>query len=240
MTDTITSRASVLYFKKDNMAYQIETKDNILVLRTTSYKAEKGSILRSGIFNRELSSSLAAGAVILFAGFFLGIYAKITAAHFVSAIALFAALFILFRLYLFREPILETVVDREKGIITVAKKKTIGGGTRSYRMNDFSDVRLDHLTLQPDNLDGVRVVEKIALQHGMVIPGFGKNEGFHKVLLSFHGESVVIFATKEKYEAETVVTRIKEFMNCGDSPYSTTRFSSPVNRDSPLGGIPEA
>jgi hypothetical protein len=55
----------------NNKTYQLDIKDNILIFRTTFFKAEKGSVLHSGIYNRELASSLLAGACIVLLGFFL-------------------------------------------------------------------------------------------------------------------------------------------------------------------------
>ncbi|MBI3592450.1 MAG: hypothetical protein HY099_03050, partial [Nitrospirae bacterium] len=81
----------------NEVSYQIEIKDNVLVFRTTSFKAEKGSVLHSGIYNRELASSLAAGACITLAGFFFAFRDKITAIHFIAALFLFAVLFLFFR-----------------------------------------------------------------------------------------------------------------------------------------------
>ncbi|MDI6728785.1 MAG: hypothetical protein QMD44_07690, partial [Thermodesulfovibrionales bacterium] len=81
----------------NNKAYQINIKDNMLIFRTSSFRAEKGSVLHSGIYNRELASSLAAGALVMLLGFFFAASFKITTVHFVVALLLFVIFFIVFR-----------------------------------------------------------------------------------------------------------------------------------------------
>src|SRR5512143_394413 len=64
--------------KMSTEAYQIEKSENGVVVRTTSFRTERRSMLHSGIFNRELASSLAAGAVMVITGFFFALYFRIT------------------------------------------------------------------------------------------------------------------------------------------------------------------
>src|SRR5512139_4099207 len=72
--------------KMPTEAYQIENNENGVVVRTTSFKTERRSVLHSGIFNRELASSLAAGAVMVIMGFFFAFYFRITVVHFIAAV----------------------------------------------------------------------------------------------------------------------------------------------------------
>ena len=98
----------------DNKTYHINIKDNMLIFRTSSFKAEKGSMLHSGIYNRELASSLLAGALVMIIGFFFASRFEATAVHFISALMLFAISFIFFRAYIFIEPVLCITVDKKK------------------------------------------------------------------------------------------------------------------------------
>lgn len=188
-------------------------RDNVLVFSTTSFRTEGRSVLHSGIYNRELTSSLAAGAVIITAGFFFAGHFEITAVHFVLAVFSFAGLFIVFRIYVFQEPMLETVFDRNKGIITLSLKKPIGGEVQSYPMKELSGIRLGHVTVQPQNIDGIKVVEKIALQHGTVIPGFGKREDFYTVQLDFRELGITLFSAKERQSAQAVADELKRYID---------------------------
>ncbi len=188
-------------------------RDNVLVFKTTSFRTEGGSVLHGGIFNRELASSLAAGAVITVVGFFFAGNFKITFLHFVMVIFLFAALFIVFRIYVFRETLLETIFDSGRKIITLSFKKVIGAETHSYPMEELSGIRLGRVTVQPQNIDGIKVVEKIALQHGTVIPGFGKRQDLYTVQLDFCGKKVTIFSTREERSAKAAAEELKKRMN---------------------------
>jgi hypothetical protein len=198
-------------------AYQLETGDNTSVFRTGSFSSEGRSVLHSGIYNRELSSSLAAGAAVLVFGLFFARYFEISAVFFMVTIVLFAVLFVLFRIYIFREPALEAVFDGGKKIVTVSVRKSIRNVVRSYSMGKLSGITLDHITVQPQNIDGVEFVEKIALQHGTVIPGFGKKEDFYTVSLDFQGEKVVIFSTRDKQSAEAAASELRKYVNNPDT-----------------------
>lgn len=197
--------------------YRLEREDNISVFRTGSFSAEGRSVLHSGIYNRELSSSLAAGAAVLAFGLFFARYFEMSALFFIVTIVLFAILFVLFRIYIFREPALEAVFDKGKGIITVSVRKRIRTVVRSYSARKLSGITLDHVTVQPQNIDGVEFVEKIALQHGTVIPGFGKKEEFYTVSLDFQGEKVVIFSAREKQGAEAAAAELRNQLNSPDA-----------------------
>lgn len=170
-------------------------------------------MLHGGIYNRELSASLAAGAVIVVSGLLLAGHLKITAPVFVAFVILFGALFVMFRIYVFREPSLEAVFDKGKGIITVSRRRAVRSLVRSYATGELSGIKLGHVTVQPQNIDGVEFVEKIALQHGTVIPGFGKREDLFVVTLDFGGDKAVIFSSRERQEAEAVSSGLKKYMD---------------------------
>lgn len=194
-------------------SYQIEMKENVLVLKTNSFKVEPGSFLHSGIFNRELASSLAAGGIVSLLGFFFAVYSKIKIVHFLTAILLFAALFVILRLSIFREPILETVFDKNRKVITLSLKNAIGSKAQSFPLNELSGIRLNHVAVQPENVDGIKVVEKIALQHGTVIPGFGKIQNIFTVQLDIGDKKRTVFSTGERQAAEAVITELKGYLN---------------------------
>lgn len=193
--------------------YHIDKRGKTVVLRTTSFRAERRSVLHSGVFNRELASSLASGAVIVVVSFFFALYFRITALYLAAVVLLFAGLFILFRVYVFKEATLETVFDRERGTITISMKGAIGTGVRTYSLDELSGISLGHISLQPENIDAVKLVERVALQHGTVMPGLGKTEDFYTVKLDLRDEGVVIFSAGERQGAETVVTELKKSLN---------------------------
>ena len=142
-------------------------------------------------------------------GFFFALYVKMTIVHFVAAAFVFAALFILFRVYAFREAVLETGFDLKRKTITVSVKRTTGSKCRSYAVDALTGIRIHHLSVEPENLDAVKLVERVAVQHGTVIPGFGKREDFYSVELEFREKKIVIFSAGERKRAESFVDELK-------------------------------
>lgn len=193
-------------------AYQIVRKDDVLKFSTSSFRPEKGSVLHGGIFNRELAASLAAGGVVLLLGFFLTPGAGISAVYLVPAGVLFALFFFVLRTYVFREPRLEATFDGKNGVVEIVLRKTIGTARKRGPISGLSGVRIDHVIVEPENPDGIRVVEKIALQHGTVIPGFGKKADFYSVRLGFQDGPVTIFSTAKREEAEDVLAELEGFL----------------------------
>jgi hypothetical protein len=189
--------------------YSIEKKGATIVLKTSSFKTERRSVLHSGIFNRELASSLAAGAMIMVLSFFFALYFRISALSLMAVALLFAAFFIFFRLFIFREAVLETVFDPDNRTVTFLLKRTIGSSARSYSLDGLSAIGLVHRSMQPENIDAVQLVERVALQHGTVIPGFGKTEDFYAVELDFSGEKQVIFSSRARQAAESMTAELK-------------------------------
>lgn len=194
-------------------SYQMDIKDNMLVFRTSSFKAEKGSVLHSGIYNRELSSTLAAGALVMLLGFFFSVRFKITAVHFIVALLLFVIFFIVFRTYIFLETVLCVAVDKKNGNIDIALERIFGKKRITSPLSELDNIRQGYLAVTPENPDGIRLVEQVALQHGTVIPGFGKTSEFYTVELEFKdGRRFTIFSSEEPSMAEDIATRFKNFI----------------------------
>lgn len=195
------------------MAYQIDIKDDVLVFSTASFKAEKGSVLHSGIYNRELASSLAAGAAVMLSGFFFAIKYRVAAVHFMIALVVFVMLFLFFRTYVFKEPALEMVVDKQGSRVTISVKHIMERIIASYPLSEISGIKQSSVTFKPENPDGIRLVERIALQHATVITGFGEPAEFWNVDMAFKdGKGVTVFSSKDKADADDIATRLKNFI----------------------------
>lgn len=192
--------------------YQIDIEENVFVLKTMSFKTEKRSVLHSGIYNRELASSLTDGAIVLAVGFFATRY-KLDIIHFVTALVLFILLFFFFRAYVYRKQVLEAVIDKKTSIVTIFLKKILKRLKARYSLTELSGFKQNHIVIQPENPDGIRVVEKIALQHGTVMPGFGETVEFYTLELEFtNGLHEIIFTSRYKSKADAVVKKIKDFL----------------------------
>lgn len=199
--------------RNSNKAYQLEIEDNILIFRTASFKPEKGSVLHSGIYNRELASSLAAGAVVMLLGFFFASKVKITAFHFIAALALFIVFFLILRTYIFLEPVFCIVIDKKKENISIELQRIFSKRVIEVSIRELDAVGQDYIAMMPENPDGIRLVEQVALQHGTVIPGFGKTSEFYTVELKFRdGKRFVIFSSQEPSDADDIATKIKNFI----------------------------
>lgn len=193
--------------------YQIVIKDNILVLKTSSFKAEKGSVLHSGIFNREFASVLSAGTAVILFGFFFAIKSGLSIYFIIAALILFAVLFFVLRSYVFDEPLLETVIDKDRDLIGLTIKRRLLEKKETCRLSGLKGVEVQQVTILPENPDGIKMVENIALQHGTVIPGFGEPAVFHTVSLAFKDNSrKVVFSSKDIAEAEDVGDKLKGFI----------------------------
>lgn len=192
--------------------FTLKVKNNTLLFRTSSYRAERGSVLHSGIYNRELTSSLVAGGLLLavaIAAVFAGV--PVTWLHFALAAAAFVGLFIFFRVYVFFEDFLEVTIRRDKGSITIFRK-----GLRSFRrtepLREVTGIIKGFTVIAPENPDGIKFVEKVALQHGTVIPGFGEVREYHTVNVEFRGgDTVMVFSTRERADAEEVLAAMRKF-----------------------------
>lgn len=193
--------------------YQIDIKDDMLIFRTSSFRAEKGSVLHSGIYNRELASSLAAGALVMLLGFFFAASFKITTVHFVAALLLFVIFFIVFRTYIFLETVLCVVVDKKNGNIDIALERIFGKRRITSPLSELGNIRQDYLVVTPENPDGIKLVEQVALQHGTVIPGFGKTAEFYTVETEFkNGKRIVVFSSEKPAEAENIAMQFRNFI----------------------------
>jgi len=198
--------------------YQIEMSGQALVFTTSSVKAEKGSVLHSGIFNRELASFLASGSILTLLGLFFARYGRIQTLHVIAGIVLFTMISLILRKYLFHEPMLRAVFDGRRGTISIAHRGVLFQKREGFPLTGLSGITLNRIVLRPENPDGIEIVEKIALHHFVVIPGFGETEEFFTVQLDFGEKSVMLFSSRKKEEAEEVHGRLKGFVDAQRAP----------------------
>ncbi|MBF0591635.1 MAG: hypothetical protein HQL02_06055 [Nitrospirae bacterium] len=205
----------------DETGYRLEIRGDILRVETGSFKTRKGSVLHGGVYNRELASVFVSGCVAMA---WLMLVASLHWSgyiHFVISAIVFMLLYPLCRAYVFKESVLETIIDRKERIILLNHTKAIGRQERpaankkktiKRQLDDLRGIRLDHVATQPHNPDGAAFVQKIASQHGMPIPGFGQTEHYYAVVLSFDAEQLVIFSSAERAEPEALLAEIEGFL----------------------------
>lgn len=199
--------------EKENSAYILAQDAERLVFRTTRFVADKGSVLHSGIYNREFSSVLASFALAGIAYFLLVMSFGKDTVFYAVFMLLFIGTFPLFRTYVFREQYLEAVFDR-----TAATVKMCRAGIRSKvllnkPLESIGGIWIDAKKTEVVNRDGVAFVEKISAQHGTVIPGFGEEKTFYTLRLRFtDGMEQTLFADSSMQDVIAVHDEIKSFL----------------------------
>jgi hypothetical protein len=194
-------------------SYEIEIKKDRLVFKTSSFKAEDVSALHSGIYNKEMTSSLVSGAVTLLI-FILLYYAGLSMdlTFVVLAAVLFVVFFAIFRTFFFFESHLRMSIDRAKGKVEVFIK-SLRRKKWSFPVNEIEAIRKGFTIIAPKNPDGIKIVREISIQHGQVIPGLGEVKQYHTVNLELKDGSVImVFSTFYPSEAEEVLRTLTNFL----------------------------
>jgi hypothetical protein len=196
-----------------NKDYQLRIKRGALVFSTASFRAEGESVLPVMIYNRELTSSLAAGAVVVLIAVALA-YAgvRFSIAHYIAGAVIFGLLMLVFRLYLFVEERIEAVLDPERNRVLITING-LRGGDMEAPLSDLRSIRKGYMILVPENQDGIGVVERISSQHGMAVQGLGNPKEFHSVVFEFQdGTPVTVFTSDDINKTATVLEIMKNFI----------------------------
>ena len=193
--------------------YQREKTGDILIFRTPNFSAERGSVLHSGIFNREFSSALSSLAVAGLAYMAAVINLRRGLLPHVIFLLVFVPGFLFLRRFVFKEKLLEVHFDRHTG----KTELFIAGITRrkkdSFPISAINNVLIGQKKTAVVNPDGVEFVEKISSQHGMVIPGFGEEKIFFLLTLTLtDGTDRLIFADSNMRDVMEAHAEIKEFL----------------------------
>lgn len=194
--------------------YSIRMIQDELVFRTAHFEAERGSVLHSGIYNRELTSVLAtmvtAGCayVLLYVGL-----EKSVAAYIVSAITLVCA-FPLFRTYVFKGRYIEVIFSRNAGTAIVVFVGLTRRKRETLSLKNITGIAVETKKTDIENPDGVAFVEKISAQHGMSIPGFGEETIFFLMKLKLSDNSDrLIYTDPSQERIKKVRTVISDYLN---------------------------
>lgn len=184
-----------------------------LVFRTTSFVADRGSVLHSGIYNREFSSVLASFALAGIAYFLLVTGFGEKSVFYAVFLVLFIGTFPLLRIYVFRERYREAVFDRADGTVEISRLWMRRKVLLNKPLESISGIRIDTTKTETVNPDGVEFVEKISAQHGTVIPGFGEEATFYSLKLGFtDGTESTLFADRNMEDVISVHDEIKGFL----------------------------
>jgi hypothetical protein len=197
----------------DHAGFSLDKDTTRLLFRTASFAPDRGSVLHSGIYNREFSSVLASFALAGLAYFLLVLNFGREVFFYAVFMVLFIAAFPLFRRYVFRERYLEALFDRATA---VAEIRLYGIRTRSLErmpLGRIAGIRIETTKSEVLNRDGAEFVEKISAQHGTVIPGFGEEKTFYSLILKYaEGGERTLFAGRSMQDVIFVYDEIKEFL----------------------------
>ncbi|KJR40769.1 membrane protein [Candidatus Magnetoovum chiemensis] len=194
--------------------YTIEKNNDTLTFTTEQFKVENKSVLHSGIYNRELTSTLFAAVLPIIYLFIVILSGSTNKIHFLIAGLLFFTDFITAMLFLFKKPLLNVTFDKNTELIKFYCRGVIKHTVIEYNIERLNEIKHRMIKIEPQNKEGIAFVEKIARQHGTVIPGFGKTEVYHILELVFDKEeSRQLFYSVNENETKDAGSAIAEFIN---------------------------
>ncbi|RPI38087.1 MAG: hypothetical protein EHM54_01400 [Nitrospiraceae bacterium] len=193
--------------------YKIRKEENTLIFITPMFRAEPDSVLHSGIYNREFASVLASATVA-------GIIYVITAMNIENSVVrslvfllVFTAGFPFFRTYVFRESLMEVVFNAASSEARIYTSWITKRLKEAIALSSIKHISIEKKTEEVKNPDAVKFVEKISLQHGTIIPGFGEEKILF--LLKLHladGSERIIYSDSVMQDVLSAHDEIKEFL----------------------------
>lgn len=193
--------------------YQIIRDKDRLFFTTSSFRAEKSSVLHSGVYSREFSSMLFASAVCMLAYMFMLSVIYLALIRYIVLVAIFIAAFLCANIFIFKKKHLEAVFDRSSRIVRITRPGIITKDVEEIPFAGIGSVELGSKRFTPENIDGINFVRKISLQHGSDIPGLGEEEEFITLSLKLTDSSErIIYAGKTDEEPAMPVNEIKNFI----------------------------
>jgi hypothetical protein len=207
-----------------NGQYEIRLENDMLIFKTSSFRAEKTSVLHSGVYTKEFTSMLSASAAVIFLYVTAqSIIAELRFIHHLLMVIAFAAVFLVSRKFIFRDKYLEVDFDRKNRIIHIIQCGVLGSRTEKIPFEKIRSVEIGNRKFIPENIDGIDFVQKISAQHGSAVPGLSETEEFITLsLLLTDGSERIIYAAKingnkVNGEPEVPLNTIKNFLKEGSN-----------------------
>ncbi len=193
-------------------SYTIKIEDDILTFRTSSFRAEKSSVLHSGIYSRESSSILLASGICM-AAYLLLSSSMGDPALYAALVLLLAVSFMLSRTYIFKEKILEIIFNKTSGTAILIFSGAFTKRTEEIAISNITSLETGSKRFEPENKDGADFVQKISIQHGSAVPGLGEAEEFVTLSLKLNdGSERIIYASNVDEEPELPVLELRKFL----------------------------
>ncbi len=184
-----------------------------MIFRTASFDASAGSVLHSGIYNREFSSMLGSLGLAGLAYAVVRMGGGPAAVSFAVLIGLALVSFPLFRRFIFREQFLVSTFDSSTGQVSIRLEGLFPRTVDGFPLRALRTVLVRQKKETIENTDGVEFVKKISLQHNTAIPGFGDETTlFLLTLILADGSERVIFAETCMQDVIEAHGRIQHFL----------------------------
>jgi len=199
--------------KENNSAYSIITEKDRLIFRTSSFQAEKTSMLHGGVYTEEFSSMLLASAACILAYMYIVSVIHILLLRYIILVLIFIAAFLGANRYIFKKRSLEADFDRTRRTVKITRPRIIANDVEIIPYAKISSVEMGAEIIVPENIDGIRFVQKISFQHGSAMPGLGDEEEFITLSLKLtDGTKRTIYAGKTAEGPAVPVNEIKNFI----------------------------
>lgn len=197
-----------------NKKYQIKVENDRLIFTTTSFQAEKESVLHKGIYTKEFASMVFASAICLFVYMNIAFISyEIVFIHYLTIIFVFIIAFLGSRKLLFKEKYIEVIFNKADNTVSITRLGVITKNIEKIPLDNIKSVDVGSKKFIPENIDGIKFVERISLQHGSFVPRLGDEEEF--IILSLRltdGSERIIYAGKVEEEPEIPLKEIKDFL----------------------------
>lgn len=193
--------------------YTIKKEEDRLIFSTQAYTDSPDSVLHSGIYNREFTSVLASAALAGIVYLLVAMNVNNALVRSLAFLLVFAGGFPLFRKFIFRESLMEVVFSNVTGKAVIFITWITKRQKEIISISSIKDIIIESVKREAENPDAVKFVEKISLQHGTVIPGFGKDpEIFLLKLRLSDGSERIILMGKSMQDTALAQGEIKEFL----------------------------
>jgi len=178
--------------------YELYSEKERLIFRTSSFRAEKTSVLHAGVYTKEFSSMLAASAASVLAYILMNnIMKEAKSSAYVTGIASFVAVFLVSRKFIFRDACLEADFNSARQTVSIRRPGFLYSKSEEIPFHSIRSVEIGSRRFTPENMDGIQFVQKISAQHGSVVPGLDETEEFIMMkLMLTDGTERILYAAK--------------------------------------------
>lgn len=194
--------------------YNINIVNDTLTFTTGSFRAEKSSVLPRGVYSPEFSSMLSAAAICVMVYILVPQIRDISSAFLIIILTVvYVICFLGARKFLFHDRNLKAVFDKKSRLLEVETTRVLIKKRRKYPLDNIRSVEVGSKRFIPENIDGIKFVEKISAQHGSYVPGLDETEEFVTLSVKFKdGNEQTIFAGKIDDEPEIPLREINNFL----------------------------